>query len=99
MTVRYDYQHQAWVVDGTYVDCGHRPEMHCRCYGRTHEGVVAMGVEENPQEPIPTPEQIQADPAASFWLKNALRLALRRDWLDAAKDAEGLAATLRNRAV
>ena len=32
----YDYEHQAWVVDGRYVRCGH--ETACQCYGRLHEG-------------------------------------------------------------
>lgn len=34
--------------------------------------------------------QVLADPAASFWLKNALRSALARDPVDAANDAEAL---------
>jgi hypothetical protein len=35
------------------------------------------------------------DPAASFWLKDALRSALERDPVDAVADAETLAAALR----
>jgi hypothetical protein len=38
--------------------------------------------------------RILADPAASFWLKNALRSALSRDPVDAANDAEVLARLL-----
>ena len=34
----YDYEKQAWVVDGKYVRCGHPDEMNCGCYGREHEG-------------------------------------------------------------
>jgi len=34
----YDYTHQAWVVDGKYVRCGHPESMNCKCYGRLHEG-------------------------------------------------------------
>lgn len=34
----YDYQHQAWTVDGLYVRCGHTDAMRCACYGRRHEG-------------------------------------------------------------
>ena len=34
--VTYDYENQAWVVDGRYVRCGHQTE--CNCYGRKHEG-------------------------------------------------------------
>ena len=33
-------------------------------------------------------EQVLGDPAASFWLKDALRSALDRDPVDAANDAE-----------
>jgi hypothetical protein len=42
-------------------------------------------------------EQIVDDPAASFWLKNALRAALMRDPVDAANDAELLAQVLEQR--
>jgi hypothetical protein len=34
----YDYDKQAWVVDGKYVECGHPKTMDCRCYGRIHAG-------------------------------------------------------------
>jgi hypothetical protein len=34
----FDYTHQAWVVDGLYVDCGHPLTMDCGCYGRQHAG-------------------------------------------------------------
>jgi hypothetical protein len=37
------------------------------------------------------------DPCASYWLKDALRSALRRDIVDAANDAEFLAELLANR--
>ncbi len=36
---RFDYDNQAWVVNGRYVRCGHRDS--CRCYGRIHTGEVA----------------------------------------------------------
>jgi hypothetical protein len=42
-------------------------------------------------------EQVLADPAASFWLKEALRSALDRDPVDAANDAEVLAQLLDQR--
>jgi transcription initiation factor TFIIIB Brf1 subunit/transcription initiation factor TFIIB len=45
----------------------------------------------------PMCEAILSDPAASYWLKKALRSALKRDPVDAAADAEILAATLRAR--
>jgi len=34
----YDYNNQAWVLDGRYVRCGHPESMDCRCYGREHAG-------------------------------------------------------------
>jgi len=34
----YDYENQAWVVNGRYIRCGHPETMDCRCYGREHEG-------------------------------------------------------------
>lgn len=39
-------------------------------------------------------EQVLADPAASFWLKEALSSALERDPVDAANDAAVLAQLL-----
>jgi len=33
----YDYNHQAWVVNGRYVRCNHPEAMKCGCYGRIHE--------------------------------------------------------------
>jgi len=44
-----------------------------------------------------TIEEIVDDPAASFWLKNALGAALIRDPVDAANDAEMLAQVLDQR--
>ena len=46
---------------------------------------------------VPSIDQVLADPAASFWLKQALRSALPRDPVDAANDAEVLACLLNNR--
>ena len=34
----YDYDNQAWVIDGKYVRCGHPENMDCGCYGKEHEG-------------------------------------------------------------
>lgn len=42
-------------------------------------------------------ETILADPAASYWLKQALLSALERDAVDALIDAEALAEALRER--
>ena len=35
---RYDYENQAWIVDGIYQDCGHPSAMGCDCFGRIHRG-------------------------------------------------------------
>jgi hypothetical protein len=43
---------------------------------------------------LPRIEETLADPAASFWLKNALRSALSRDPVDASNDADILARVL-----
>jgi len=43
---------------------------------------------------LPTIDEILGDPAASFWLKGALRSALSRDPVDAANDADLLAQVL-----
>jgi hypothetical protein len=46
---------------------------------------------------LPSIDEVLVDPAASFWLKMALRSALRRDPVDAAHDAEILAQLLGQR--
>jgi len=46
---------------------------------------------------LPEIEEVLADPAASYWLKAALRSALSRDPLDAAHDADTLARLLYRR--
>jgi hypothetical protein len=43
---------------------------------------------------MPTLEDVLADDAASFWLKSALKSALKRDPVDALNDALVLAAIL-----
>jgi hypothetical protein len=43
---------------------------------------------------LPSTVQVLGDPAASLWLKDSLRSALRRDPVDAANDAEVLARLL-----
>jgi hypothetical protein len=52
--------------------------------------------EDGSAEPV-TIEEILADPAASLWLKAALRSALSRDPVDAANDADVLARVLNDR--
>jgi hypothetical protein len=42
----YDYENQAWVIDGLYVDCGHDHNKPCpggNCFGRVHNGEPATG--------------------------------------------------------
>lgn len=46
----------------------------------------------------PSAEDLLASPEVSFWLKDALRAAMARDPVDAAYDAELLAAVLSARA-
>jgi len=46
---------------------------------------------------LPNIDEVLADPAASFWLKTALRYALRRDPVDAASDSDILARLLGQR--
>ena len=52
-------------------------------------------IDEDPQ--LPQIEEVLRDPAASFWLKDALNSALARDPVDAANDAEVLARLLDRR--
>ena len=46
---------------------------------------------------LPRIDEVLADPAASFWLKTAIRSALCRDPVDAAHDSEILARLLEDR--
>ncbi len=46
---------------------------------------------------LPGTDEVLADPAASYWLKTALRSALCRDPVDAANDSEILARLLEER--
>jgi hypothetical protein len=51
----------------------------------------------NATAPLSSSQEILADPAASDWLKSALRSATERDPVDALNDALVLAATLEDR--
>ena len=57
MTTEYDYERQAWTVDGRYVRCGHPDSMGCQCYGRVHEGEPAaagtFAFDEDPADDTP----------------------------------------------
>ena len=41
---QYDYDNQAWIVDGKYVACNHPMAMHCQCYGRINAGKRAPSI-------------------------------------------------------
>ena len=38
----FDYENQAWVVDGKFAACGHPANMRCGCYGREHAGELTV---------------------------------------------------------
>lgn len=38
----FDYDHQAWVQSGFYLDCGHKKDLLCGCYGRKHKGEATV---------------------------------------------------------
>ena len=37
----YDYDKQAWVINGRYSPCAHPDAMKCDCYGKAHQGEKA----------------------------------------------------------
>ncbi|PCH58317.1 MAG: hypothetical protein COC11_03660 [Candidatus Neomarinimicrobiota bacterium] len=41
---QYDYDNQAWIVNGLYARCYHSASMGCECYGRLHEGEKAPSI-------------------------------------------------------
>lgn len=63
----------------------------CQC-----ESLELLNVGVCPERPC-SPEDVLRDPAASIWLKDALRSSLARDPVDAANDAEVLASLLEER--
>jgi len=42
VSTQYDYDNQAWIVDGRYTDCAHPVAMPCGCYGRINAGKEAV---------------------------------------------------------
>lgn len=58
---------------------------------------AAITEAEKPAPPLPELYEVMHRPATSFWLKGCLRTALVRDPVDAAADADLLAALLRQR--
>ncbi len=76
----YDYDRQAWVVDGRYQGCGHRRETFmgrwpCQCYGRLHEGERAPT--SHRQAHVMTRRESVATTVASI-----MREAWRGGWLN-----------------
>lgn len=57
---------------------------------------AAVAAVTEPAIALPTPQDVLADPAASYWLKDAIRALLERDPVDAACDAEVLAMLFSN---
>ena len=41
---QYDYDNQAWIVNGRYENCAHPTSMECGCYGRLHKGEKAPSI-------------------------------------------------------
>jgi len=41
MQTYYDYDNQAWVINGKYSSCNHPEAMECNCYGKEHAGQEA----------------------------------------------------------
>ena len=37
-SIAYDYEHQAWIVNGLFARCNHPESLDCKCYGKLHEG-------------------------------------------------------------
>jgi hypothetical protein len=42
--IRFDYDNQAWIVEGVYQSCAHPAAMGCDCYGREHAGERAPAI-------------------------------------------------------
>jgi len=49
--IQYDYDNQAWIIDGIYQNCAHPDDARlmdnqqlCECYGREHEGEAAPNI-------------------------------------------------------
>lgn len=40
--IAYDYKNQVWIVNGRYSDCGHKPDLNCKCFGRLHKNEIAI---------------------------------------------------------
>ena len=43
LNLGYDYEKQAWVLDGRYLRCGHHGLLNCNCFGKLHEGEKVKG--------------------------------------------------------
>jgi hypothetical protein len=63
----FDYDNQAWVQLGVYLDCGHVPDSLCGCYGRKHKG-----------EETPTP----AKGGTKLYVMQVTRIETSEGWID-----------------
>lgn len=66
-------------------------------YGRVPSPELTDDATPSGREAAMAIRRVLDDPAASYWLKHALRSALDRDVVDAAHDAETLVGLLRGR--
>ena len=48
----FDYDNQAWLVNGHYVRCGHKTEIDCGCYGKEFEGFTPAMIFEASLVPV-----------------------------------------------
>jgi hypothetical protein len=51
-----------------------------------------------PRQAIPTPEELLADPCTPFWAQDVIRVALKKDCIDAANVLDVLAKSFNKRA-
>jgi hypothetical protein len=42
--IQYDYDNQAWIINGVYQDCNHPESMDCQCFGRLNAGKRAPSI-------------------------------------------------------
>jgi len=42
--IQFDYDNQAWIINGVYQDCNHPESMDCQCFGRLNAGKRAPNI-------------------------------------------------------
>ena len=65
----FDYENQAWVQLGVYLDCGHVQTLMCGCYGRDHKG-----------EETVAPPQVGAE--TKLYVMQVTRVETSEGWID-----------------